>query len=248
VLGNLWRFDPDVRIAGDGSMITDLATLKDPSGAAQPITTKPELGDAGTSGSSIPMVFVGTGKYLGTTDLTTTQVQTMYGIVDPLTTTGWGNVRANGTFVQQTLTDSAGTGGARVRTSSANAVNLTGGNNGWYVDLPDLGERDNTDPSLDLGILSFTTNVPNSDACTAGGYSWLNYLNYATGSYLASSPSNVSGVFLGNAIATRPVVLRLSSGKLIAITRGSDGSTTTTALPQASTSSGKRVSWREIFQ
>ena len=248
--GNLWRFDPDTVANGDGlGTLFLLATLKDPSGVAQPITTKPELGQVGTT-NPVAMVYVATGQYLAVNDVTATQVQTVYGIKDPLTpgaTAGWGNVRNNTSFVQQTLTYTTSPSGAEQRLASSNPVNLATVNNGWYVDLPDSGERVNTDPSLDLGILSFTSNVPNADACTAGGYSYLNYLDYSNGAALAGS-NGVSGVFLGNEIATTPVVVELPSGKLVSIVRGSAGDTFINGLPTAAAQPlGTHMNWREIL-
>ena len=52
---------------------------------------------------------------------------------------------------------------------------------GWYVDFPSTGERINLDPQLVLGTLVVTTNVPNNNACTAGGDSWIYQFNYKTG-------------------------------------------------------------------
>jgi type IV pilus assembly protein PilY1 len=77
LLGNLWRFD----INGDIPTTVDppvydaqrLATLKDASGVAQPITSKPELGKI----AGQPVVFVGTGQLLGADDLGNTQTQSL---------------------------------------------------------------------------------------------------------------------------------------------------------------------------
>ena len=70
LLGNLWRFDPN---AATGTAPFKLAVLKD--GASTPkvqsITVRPELGVA--NGKTV--VFVGTGRYLGTSDLADTQQQ-----------------------------------------------------------------------------------------------------------------------------------------------------------------------------
>jgi type IV pilus assembly protein PilY1 len=60
-----------------------LATLHDPSGNPQPITTTPQLMNVGATQTR--MVYVGTGRYLGESDLSDTQVQTVYALAEDLT-------------------------------------------------------------------------------------------------------------------------------------------------------------------
>ncbi len=106
MLGNLWRFDINGNLGAAGYDAQLLATLKGPANNVQPITTKPLLTLAGTT----LVVFVGTGRYLGSTDLTDTSQQSFYAIKDtfPTGTTPsvaiFGNPRTQGTFVQQTFT------------------------------------------------------------------------------------------------------------------------------------------------
>jgi type IV pilus assembly protein PilY1 len=252
MLGNLWRFDIDDNIAPPGNEALLLATLRSGGGAAQPMMAKPELGDV--SGNAL--VYVGTGRYLGVSDLTDGSQQTIYAIKDNLGITGWGNPRTQGTFVQQTLTSgscpvgtptSVCTTGQAIRTSTNLTVDFAS-KNGWFVDLPDGGERATNDPQLALGTLIFTTNVPNVSACTIGGYSYLYFFNYKTGGPVSASPTGVVGASLGNALATRPVYAKLPNNTVIAITRLSDG-TNQKSNPPISPSSNvtRRVSWRELF-
>ena len=191
LLGNLWRFDINGDVGASGYDAQLLATLKDGLGNAQPITAKPELADAG--GNAV--VYVGTGRFLGSSDLSDTSQQSFYAIKDGLSaatipsTAIFNNPRTLGSFVQQTETATtcpAGTpaticsAGQSVRTSSHNVVDL-GTKSGWFIDFPVLGERANTDPTLALGTLVFTTNKPDSGECVAGGYSYLYFLDYRTG-------------------------------------------------------------------
>ncbi|MCK9388814.1 MAG: PilC/PilY family type IV pilus protein [Sulfuritalea sp.] len=79
--GDLWRFDLDHTASGHtNTQVFKLAHLES-GGVAQPITTKPELSqlESGTR-----LVFVGTGKYLETSDLTSTAVQGFYAVKDTL--------------------------------------------------------------------------------------------------------------------------------------------------------------------
>jgi len=252
--GNLWRFDINNDIGAAGYDAQLLATLRGSSSNAQPITAKPELGDV----SGVAVVYVGTGRYMGVSDLTDTQPQTLYAIKDTLGTTSLGNPRSAGSnFIQQTLTATTCTAslsstlcsstGQSIRTVTAQTVDFSL-NNGWYVDLLDSGERANTDPQLALGTLAYTTNVPDSSACTVGGYSYIYYFDYRTGSSVSTATANVSGVKLGNSLATRPVFARLPNNKVVDIIRLSDGSTIVSNVPIGNAaSSTRRVSWREII-
>lgn len=256
LFGNLWRFDISALTASGGTApVQLLATLSDASSKVQPITTKPELGSVG----GIAVAYIGTGRYLGITDLADTSSQTLYAIKDTLATTAsgglYGNIRATTSgFVKQTITDttcpagspaSVCSTGQAVRTVTSNAVNFAS-DKGWYVDLPDSGERANTDPQLSLGTLALTTNVLAPNACTVGGYSFLNFFNYQTGSAVATA-GTVVGIKLGNALATRPVLIRLPNNKVVSLTRLSDGTTVTSNVPIANpASTTRRVSWREL--
>ncbi len=172
LLGNLWRFD----INNTANAPFALAQLADPSGTPQPITITPTLGAI----NGVSIILVGTGEYLQTADLGNTQVQTIYGITDNAATATLvnpaGSARSSSTLIQQTLTDV----GSSTRTDTNNTVNLTV-SRGWYVDLPDVGERANVDFQLVQGTLLAPTIVPSNTACSPGGYGWLNYFNYQTG-------------------------------------------------------------------
>lgn len=238
LLGNVWRFDLTAYTAHH------LATLRDTGAGVQPITAKPELGLV----SNHVVVYVGTGRYLGTTDLADTSQQSFYAIKDPLDSTDYGaNFRATANVVQQTLTQTTDVNGAIVRTASSNAVDFSS-NDGWYIDLPDSGERDNTDPALALGTLVFTTNVPNANACTIGGYSWIYYLDYRTGSFVSTSSGQVVARRLGNALATRPVLVRLPNNSVVSLTKLSDTTVQVGNVPiGAGGNTVRRVLWRELF-
>lgn len=257
MLGNVWRFDIDDNLLPAGKEAQLLATLTGSAGNIQPITSKPELGEVLTKANKIrvPMVFVGTGRYIGVTDLSDTSPQSIYGIKDNLGTTSYGNPRSSSDFIKQTITATtcpAGTStsicttGQAVRTSTNMTVDLET-KFGWYVDLLDSGERANTDPQLALGTLTVSTNVPNASACNIGGYSHLYFFDYATGGSVSSSTTSVSGISLGNALSTRPVVVKLPNNKVISITQPSSGTPIAKTLPTGyQINPTRRVSWREL--
>jgi type IV pilus assembly protein PilY1 len=179
LLGNVWRFNINSTVTaaiGTGDVM-QFASLLDSLGNPQPVTTAPVLGQINYK----RVVFVTTGKYLETSDLTDTRVQSVYAIKDdnasaPLTNPA-GSPRNSLTLVQQTITPVSGTS---QRTSTSNTVNFNSGR-GWYSDFPDTGERSNIESRLIQGTLVVATIVPSNSVCAPGGYSWLNFFDYLTG-------------------------------------------------------------------
>ncbi|PKO47237.1 MAG: hypothetical protein CVU29_03520 [Betaproteobacteria bacterium HGW-Betaproteobacteria-22] len=164
LLGNLWRFNID-----DGTKIK-IAQLE-ASSTAQPVTTAPELGFVNNK----RVVFVGTGKYLEISDLTDTSQQTLYAIKDD--DTGTTLVDPRSSLVEQTIVPD---GADNRKSGTTNAVDFSTGL-GWYIDLPDSGERQNVNARLVLGTLLVPTTVPTSSVCQPAGYGWFNFLDYKTG-------------------------------------------------------------------
>jgi type IV pilus assembly protein PilY1 len=232
LLGNLWRLDTATL------SVTQLASLTDFTGVVQPITTRPELGLCDNQ----VMVFAGTGRYLGISDLTNTQRQTMYGIKD---STGSHGTFRTSTAVQQAFSPLGGGG----YTITNNAVDLSA-TPGWYVDFDqNSGERVNLDPALVFGNLLVITNQPSDiTACSTGGNSYKYEFNYCTGSYLLASPNQQVGAKLGNSIVVGFIVIRLPSGALKVVTTFAGGEKTTGGVTGSSSGKVRRVSWRELTQ
>lgn len=177
-----------------------------------------------------------------------------------------------GCFLQQTLSTSSCPAGASTSLCSLGQLILTSTNNpgsipspnvGWYVDLPFSSQRDNTDPALQRGTLDFTVNLPTGAGaqCTNGGSSYNLALDYQTGgavntaavtvtnAFGVTSTVYIAGVFLGNALATRPIFVELPSGAVVALIRMGTGDTNVTNVPIGTGgSSTRRVSWRELMQ
>lgn len=217
--GNLWRIDIS-NVNPSNWTVTVLFQARDSSGAMQPITSTPAV----TLNPNYPryvgeMVFVGTGQLLGVGDLSTTQVQTVYGVYDNNSAPTTPILRA--TMVQQTLSNMTIniTGGGTVagRTDTMNTVNLLQ-KGGWYVDLSLVsGERVVTDPQIDSGAVIVTSVQPSGNVCAGGDNSWLNLFNFATGGGFPSAPltistQSVAGVSLGATYASAPRVEIDNSG------------------------------------
>jgi type IV pilus assembly protein PilY1 len=238
LLGNMWRFDLDAGTA------YSIGRLTDPSGVAQPITVKPELGEV----NGVAMVYVGTGRLLGVSDAATVQVQTIWGIKDTtggIAPAGGASLNVRTGSVAQTLTLSAD---GNSRTGSSNPVNLTlAGVKGWRVDLPQSKERVNIDLKLQLGTLIVGSNIPESSACTAGGTGWINYFDYKTGGYIQTANNTVVSMKVGNAMIVGIAVVRLPGDKVVAIITTSDNKYPSVAPPFSVPGlTGKRSTWREL--
>lgn len=211
--GNLWRIDIS-NVNPTLWTVTVLFQARNPTGGLQPITVAPAV----TLNPNYPryvgqMVFLGTGQMFGIPDLSTTSIQSVYGIYDNNSVPSAPILRAS--LVQQTLTNVTITltaGGTLAgRTDSANTVNLLQ-KSGWYVDLTLVpGERIVSDPQVDSGAVVVTSVQPSSSTCVGGDYSWLNLFNYATGGAFASAPLTltsqiIEGVSLGETFASAPRV------------------------------------------
>lgn len=232
LLGNIWRFN-----LADNTVL-NFAKLE-ANGIAQPITTAPELGLINNK----RVVFVGTGKYLEIADLTNTNQQSLYAIKDDNANSTLVNPR--GTLVEQTVVPS----GANDRVSgSSNAVNFDSGL-GWFVDFPDVGERQNIASQLLFGTLIVPTVVPTSSACQPAGYGWFNFFDYKTG---LSVPTNPSSTIVSRRTES-PLVgltaISTSSGGITIYGRGADGSGGSFGPPFQPSGVGfqkKRTIWREL--
>ena len=200
--GNVWRVDiTDPNPAN--WIVSVMFQTTDPSGAPQPITTVPAV----TLNPKFPnllgtMVYVGTGQLLGVPDLTTTQIQTMYGIYDPPTGAtppiGFAGIPKRTNLQPQVLADES-VNGVSVRTvptpSTVTLPPTAGAVRGWYVDLSlSSGERIVADPEIESGGgVVLTTYQPNTSTCTGGGTAWLMGLNFATGAAFPLPELDVSG-------------------------------------------------------
>jgi type IV pilus assembly protein PilY1 len=238
--GNVWRFDLSGTTAGSWS-VTRLATLTDPSGVAQPITSPPELAEV----DGRRMVFVGTGSLLGNSDVGSTQRQSMYGLVDDMSATPLIADPRND-LANKSVT--VGAGGIRNIDPTQVDYSMM---RGWYFDLPSSGERVNTAPAAAFGVLVFSTNQPSTAACASQSY--LYAVDVASGGQLpgtafAAGETAWSGKSLGSSLASRPVIVVLPNGSVQSITHKSDTSLTTSRLPVALGGKVRKVGWKEIFR
>lgn len=176
LLGNVWRLDLTAT-AGSYPAPTKLATLTSSAGHVQPVTVPPVVEfDPSTSKR---FVFVGTGKLLADSDVTSTKEQTFYAINDGTRSAFFTNLTApiGFPFSRASMIDNntiAGLGSA-----------LPSNKTGWYVDLgfgiSGVGYRINVDMRSSAGTIAFIANLTGGDECAPSGSHRTYALTYGTG-------------------------------------------------------------------
>lgn len=151
---------------------------------SQPITATPVPAHA--EGGKVNVYF-GTGAYLEKDDLTTLDSNTFFCVFDDH------DGGSNPTLVDQT-----------------NEINDPDGADGWYIDLPNPGERVTEPAAVVAGTVFYTSYLPSAEPCEAGGHSWLTRVSYDDGS--VPDDGEVDGfdgerrMDMGEGISSRPVV------------------------------------------
>jgi type IV pilus assembly protein PilY1 len=218
--GNLWKVDVDSSSVNSwkvshksGANPAPLFVAVDASNVAQPITSRPTVGRH-PSGLSGYMVYFGTGRYLVTGDQTptTSPIHTFYGIWDKNTNTG--NTPVSRTDLLAQTISATTVNSIDVRKVTNTTIQWRTGNSGtcqsngsgtclgWRNDLLTAstsarGEMMVTNPLLTgtnvLPAISFTTLIPQSDPCSAGGTGFYMLLNPVNGGPLAQAVIDITG-------------------------------------------------------
>ena len=254
--GNLWKFD----LSGTTSATWTIAVGGQPlyrTRSGQPIS-------AGVAVARNPLdnkawVFFGTGRYMSSTDVGDTTLQTMYGIVDEGTQVSEAELQSRDIAIVTTAD------GKAVRAFEKSAP-LPLGKRGWFVDLdaPRPGERIVVRPQV-RGVVLITSSMlpPTPTACDAGGSGYLNAIDAFTGTALSAVffDLNGDGLFDDNdKIGTGNDATGVGSidtgvgnptkgtfiDNMITLT-GSNG-TLAEQNTQAQGGMPRRVMWREILQ
>ncbi|MHB1749533.1 MAG: pilus assembly protein [Acidithiobacillus sp.] len=226
----------------------------------QPITTQPSVTASPRGAPPGNFVIFGTGQLLTTSDLTNTNVQSIYAVLD----NGLGTTITQSQLQARGITGATATNGQNVIVAAANTSNLINwaSQDGWYLPLTDAGSgnipaglRSITNMDLNLNRLIFTLYAPNTATCGGTGQSYLMMLNYAEGTTfgqpqffvnnnlsnpLTSGGANVSGVSLGNQYAGAPT----QSGNHLLVPLGNGTITPFTLAPPPVSP----VGWRSIIQ
>jgi len=256
--GNMWRFDvsssnPNLWSASllGAACTTTAATC--PAAGKQPITTPPEV-TRHPLNVDTPLVYFGTGKYLEIADISSTQVQSMYGIWDR-----GAQVPRSDLLVQTISNVSAG------RTVTDLTIDW-GAKKGWVEDLPTTGERVTGAPFIISGVLFYNTLIPSSSPCEFGGSGYLMAVDYANGGLLSwavfdtngdnqftTADTPLAGVSTGLAPGgTRVILPGGESTRGAAVSNPTDLTHSTDQKPQSTPldlrgAGGSRISWRELI-
>ncbi|WP_194269672.1 PilC/PilY family type IV pilus protein [Stenotrophomonas sp. MYb238] len=180
MLGNVWKFNLTNTSAASWTA-TKLFTAQDEDGNAQPIS-------AGVTVATNPWnnkrwVFFGTGRYLTVDDAdsSNTAVQGMYGFMDE------GSAVERSELTQRRIqVTSATQDGYPVRAFEGKAK-LPSDSKGWYIDLPDTGERIVQDAQVVSSYLLTASMIPTGNACEADGRGYINALDAFTGTSASTS-------------------------------------------------------------
>jgi len=245
LLGNVWRFD--LSMSGDGKYPSPVvfAQVTDPTGKPQPITTAPRIEtDYSASGlDTRRWVFVGTGKFLDTSDLTDTQVQSMYALRD-----GSGSIPAT--------TGLPLTRDMLASNDLSTNLNLQDGDKGWVYDL--TGKADGTggaterivvDPDAVAGIfaINWGTLIPTTDPCSLKGAVYSSTFASGQSNLLSTGGTPLKYITTTSAITNLQAV-QLPNGKFVLLYGQTSDLPATANMQSGSSINGvTRTNWREVL-
>jgi type IV pilus assembly protein PilY1 len=165
-------------------------------------------------------VYFGTGRFMVNEDKTNNDLQSFYGIKEPVDGSGdltWNQVFATDMLdvsVAEVFDDySVNNLGAGISNWSDLTNGIDVNNDGWYLDFQGARERNLGQAALLGEILTFTTYQPDDDVCGAAGESNLYALYYKTGTAYHRSVIGTESTGAGEKIKRQ-----VSLGKGLAIT------------------------------
>lgn len=219
LFGNLWGFD------------LDAGTVYQIASVGKPISTAPEISVIDTN----TVLFFGTGRYLGQTDLESFPPATVYGIKD----NDGGAVITEANLVEQTMSGS--------RTLTTNSVDWST-KSGWFVDLL-AGELVSLPAQLYGPVLIVATVSPAASACEPGGTGYLYGFNFRTGSASDNKADTVAGTYYASPLVGFTVFQTTTGkGKLLVVSgSGSMESKDPPPEPGLGRGEGTRVIWHEMI-
>lgn len=214
LFGNMWKFDVSSSDSANWSVAfgteddpEPLFQAKDEDGNALPITARPAIGSHPDPqvGSGDVMVYFGTGKYIevGDNDPEGEYTQAFFAIWDDDSN----DVTREDLLQQSILAEVSGetfdlrvTTDHNIRWEDDSDSGGDSAHKGWFIDLVNTeggntdneGERVVYEPILRNDRVIFTTLIPNTDPCAAGGSGWLMELSAISGSRLSDPPFDVN--------------------------------------------------------
>ncbi|GAB2491212.1 hypothetical protein GCM10027266_04800 [Arenimonas alkanexedens] len=268
LLGNVWKFDLSSAVPTDWAVAFSGAPLfvaTDAGGNRQPITGGLAL--AREAGYGRIWLTFGTGKLISFGDLSSTAIQSWYGVIDDSTPVVDGR---DDLVVREIAQVGALADGRVVRAFQASA-SLPSGVRGWVVDLdePTAGERIVSGPRINGRAVYVSSIIPSEgNGCEAGGSGFLNAIDVFTGTSPANGGGTGSSSFFdldGDGDGTNDTVtdgglpigsidpgigMPTESAQIddLILVCGSNGQCTTVpASPQAGDIDARRLQWREVI-
>ncbi len=261
--GNLWAFDLSGSNSGNWGVAYSQGTTPKPLFIApsnQQITSTPVIvrnQTIPTSGSNTPnlLVMFGTGQYLTAGDMTTANMQAMYGVWD----SGQKEI-AQSDLTEQTISYGTSVDGVFGRTLTDNSVDFVS-SDGWYMNFPDSGERQITDPVIRGDLIFFNTMIPDTNPCNFGGSGWLMVAKWSNGGRpgeIAFDLNNDGVLDVSDEIAGNPAVgvevtgiptspVNLGRKRYTSTTETTGGSTIdVTDIKDTGNENTGRLSWEEV--
>lgn len=193
--GHIWKFDlsSDNPAAWGLAYEDPLFSAVDGDGKAQPITGGIRLATGPGGGE---MVYFGTGRYLTMEDPSDQSTQSLYGILDNMTSVISGD--RGSVLAKRTMAATAGGSSSyESRTVTGSGVNYLS-QRGWYLDLvvgtDTKGERFIGTPTLQGGTVYFVTYTPTEGKdCGGGGENWEYGMNSLTGAGMFDGIADAKG-------------------------------------------------------
>lgn len=243
--GHVWRIDVS---ASSGSFPAPLvlAQLADPSGAAQPISTPVRVMIEPNSGKRY--LLVGTGRLLADSDISSTQTQSFYAIIDGTSSTMY-TAATLPTGVSFPVTRSKLNQNSDLLTGIGSAPTQP---MGWYRDLgtdsiTGIAERITVPPVVNNGLVGVAINLPNGDACAPSGKSSVMAVNFADGKSVLVDSAGVSvGLSAYASGVAADLAFKNIGGKIRLISGRSDGSVSNLPGTYGASNTLRRMNWREV--
>lgn len=209
--GDMYRID---LVAGNSTKVV---------GTGKPITTGPTI----SSVEGYTVLYFGTGRYLGQTDLTGSSQNYIVAVRADKSNLGLTDL------INQTAQDQT------IHWSS---------DNGWYFGLS-AGEQVHVDPVMFEGMLLVFTIVPQGSECKPGGYSYFHVFDYRSGEVIYSEQLadaavgfSVIDLEIGGGAKDPRIAYTTADGKIkfiqnkVELPKGGGG------IPE-----GTRIMWRELI-
>jgi len=247
LLGNFWRIDVSGSDQYKTATAVLFAQLTAPDGSVQPVTTAPQI-EVDVNNGVDRYVFIGTGRLLDATDLTTPaspQTQTMYAIRD-------GTLQ---TFSTTGLPVQPRTDMVPINADGVSAI-AGGAPNGWYHDLPNVSgdsQRIVVDVQANVNIAQYIGTKVQDDPCLISLPAVLYARDYTTARTLLLDPNDpthqtlMASIPLPNGAVGSITIGRMQpdgSQSLGALISGEVPGTTPFDLQNPVTGPGSRLSWR----